>query len=231
MKRLLFIIFTSFFFIASCAKKKPEGILSESQAVDLFTEVSLIDAYINTLSIDSGRKVIPVLYGKLFKEYKLDSVSFVKNLNYYYGNPKLTENIYSEVHKKLTKYDQVYHVEDSIRGALQNDSIIKAARLHCLDCESLNITLNQTKNELDFSFQDNGLEFFRRANMHLNAYGIQTPAIQTSVSSPPVVPVEQNKPSQDTAMSLYDEVPLEPIKDTIIKKEMPRKLKILQQNK
>ena len=101
MKHLVYILFTTFFLLFSCAKQTPKGILSEEEAVDLFTEVSLVDAYLNTLPLDSGRKVLPVLYDNLFKQFGIDSNRFKQNVDFYYGNPLLTETVYTKVGEKL----------------------------------------------------------------------------------------------------------------------------------
>ena len=123
MQRLLYSIFISFFLIISCAKSKPEGVVSESKITEILTEVSILDGYLNQLPSDSSRKVMPVLYGKIFQKYDLDSASFVKNLDYYFGDPNLTEKIYTVVNKNLNKYEREFHAEDSTRNAFQQDSI------------------------------------------------------------------------------------------------------------
>jgi hypothetical protein len=123
MQRLLYSIFISFFLILSCAKSKPSGVLSESKITEVLTEVSLVDGYLNSLPSDSAKRVMPVLYDKIFKKYDLDSATFVKNLDFYFGNPNLTDKIYTNVNSKLSNYEREFHVEDSIRNAIQQDSM------------------------------------------------------------------------------------------------------------
>ncbi|MGN0002649.1 MAG: DUF4296 domain-containing protein [Sphingobacterium composti] len=123
MQRLLYSIFISFFLILSCAKSKPSGVVSESKITEVLTEVSLLDGYLNSLPSDSAKRVMPVLYDKIFQKYKLDSATFVKNLDFYFGNPNLTDKIYTVVNNNLSKLERDFHVEDSVRNARQQDSM------------------------------------------------------------------------------------------------------------
>lgn len=125
MQRLLYSIFISFFLLLSCAKSKPSGIVSENKITEVLTEVSLVDGYLNSLPSDSAKRVMPVLYDKIFKKYKLDSLTFVKNLDFYFGNPNLTDKIYTEVNKNLSKLEREFHVEDSIQNVRYQDSIYR----------------------------------------------------------------------------------------------------------
>lgn len=123
MQRLLYSIFISFFLILSCAKSKPKDIISESKMTEVLTQVSILDGYLNTLPSDSAKKVMPVLYEKIFKQFDLDSARFVRNLDYYFADPNLTEKIYSNVSKELTVYDRKFNAEDSIRQVFVQDSL------------------------------------------------------------------------------------------------------------
>ena len=41
------------------------------------------------------------LYNEVFAKFGLDSTSFDKNINYYYGNPKLSAVVYDKIVKNL----------------------------------------------------------------------------------------------------------------------------------
>lgn len=123
MQRLLYSIFLSFFIFISCSKRKPDGILSESKIIDVLTEVSLVDGYLNTIPNDSSQRMMPALYDVIFKKYKIDSATFVKNLDFYFADPNLTEKIYLVVNDNLNKYDRTYAIQDSIQMAFRQDSI------------------------------------------------------------------------------------------------------------
>lgn len=180
MQRLLFILFISFFLVVSCAKQKPSGVLSEQKMTEMLTEVSLIDAYLNTLPIDSGRKVMPVLYANLFKDFDIDSAQFKKNLDFYYGNPKLTEKIYTNVNSKLVGYEKKYQVEDSVRNAFLQDSISRVSRLQELSRKRYNLIMNFYKDTTVYTYHNNGMNFYSHTPLNLSAYGIQIPALPSS---------------------------------------------------
>lgn len=158
MQRLLYSIFISFFLILSCAKSKPSGVVSESKITEVLTEVSLVDGYLNTLPSDSAKRVMPVLYDKIFEKYDLDSATFVKNLDFYFGNPNLTDKIYTNVNSKLSSYEREIHLEDSIRNAFQQDSM---NRVHYLQRVYSRIENLRYYNASDTGYK-NYYEFNRR---------------------------------------------------------------------
>lgn len=199
MQRLLFILLSLFFFIVSCGKQKPSGVLSEHKMGELLTEVSLIDAYLNTLPIDSGRKVMPVLYGNIFKEFDIDSTQFKYNLDFYYGNPKLTEKIYTVVEGKLREYEKEYRVKDSIVNAFLQDSIRRVSRLQQLSQVRYDMAMNYYKDTSAYTYRNDGLNFLTNSELYLNAYGIQIPAVpSSSISIAPIEPL-----LQDTLLQKY----------------------------
>lgn len=187
MRHSLLIFFLTLILFVSCSKQRPSGVLSESKIIDLFTEVSLVDAYLNTLPMDSGRKVMPVLYDNLFKQFKIDSNQFKQNLEYYYGNPTLTEEIYEKVNEKLKAYDESFRVEDSIRNAFVQDSIRYISNLQQIHNERVNQILYFTVDTTQYKYRDFGVSFLGRIRLDLKAYGIQIPAI---TSTPPAEKVE-----------------------------------------
>ncbi|ERJ57241.1 DUF4296 domain-containing protein [Sphingobacterium paucimobilis] len=203
MQRLYFTIILLFFLFVSCSKQKPKGILSEKDMTELMTEVSLIDAYLNTLPIDSGRKVMPVLYERAFEKFKLDSTLFIHNLDYYLGNPILTEKIYTDVNTTLSKQDRMYQQEDSIRNAVVQDSIQQAMRLQRYTAMLKDMISNVHRDSTAYTYVQNGTDFLTKAELQLNAYGIQVPVI----TPPPPAETESDteervdKESSDTTKS------------------------------
>lgn len=123
MQRLILIISLLFFLFSSCKKNKPEGILSEKDFEELMTEVHILDGYIGTIPIDSARKVIDPLYNQLLEKYKLDTLSFDKNVDYYMGNPNLTAETYGNIVKNLEVQEKEFYKKDSIRNAIFQDSV------------------------------------------------------------------------------------------------------------
>ncbi|TDQ79960.1 DUF4296 domain-containing protein [Sphingobacterium yanglingense] len=213
MQRLYFTIILLFFLFSSCSKQKPKGILSEKEMTELMTEVSLIDAYLNTLPIDSGRKVMPVLYNHAFEKFKLDSVSFVQNLDYYLGNPLLTEKIYTNINTALAEEDKVYQREDSIRNAVVQDSMQRVMRLQRYTAMMKEMISNVHRDTTSYTYVLSGTDFLTKAELHLNAYGIQVPVITPPL---PAVPKQEEEVKADTAATGEK-------LDTIPKKKVLRK--------
>ncbi len=213
MQRLYFTIILLFFLFSSCSKQKPKGILSEKEMTELMTEVSLIDAYLNTLPIDSGRKVMPVLYNHAFEKFKLDSVSFVQNLDYYLGSPLLTEKIYTNINTVLSEKDKVYQREDSIRNAVVQDSMRQVMRLQRYTATMKEMISNVHRDTTAYTYVLSGTDFLTKAELQLNAYGIQVPVIT------PPVPAEPQKEEEVKADTVATVEKL----DTIPKKKVLRK--------
>lgn len=213
MQRLYFTIILLFFLFSSCSKQKPKGILSEKEMTELMTEVTLIDAYLNTLPIDSGRKVMPVLYNHAFEKFKLDSVSFDQNLDYYLGSPLLTDKIYTNINTVLTEKDKLYQREDSIRNAVVQDSIQQVMRLQRYTAMMKEMIANVHRDTTSYTYVLSGTDFLTKAELHLNAYGIQVPVIT------PPLPVEDKEKKEVKA----DTVATVAKQDTIPKTKMLRK--------
>ncbi|GEM_PF-399152 len=123
MQRLIFGFILLFFISTSCKKGLPSGILKEDTMVELLGEVHVLDGYLTTIPIDSAKKVMDPLYNELFNKYGLDSASFTKNLDYYYGDPALSVETYDRVVKSLQEKENAFIKEDSVRNAIFSDSI------------------------------------------------------------------------------------------------------------
>lgn len=206
MQRLLYIIFISFFLLGSCAKQKPTGVLSESKMIDLLTEVSLIDAYLNTLPVDSGRKVMPVLYDNLFDRFGIDSLQYEDNLKFYYGNPNLTENIYKKIDKNLKKEEEIYRIEDSIRNAFVSDSLRREYKIRSLVDQRINLTLYYNRDSQEpLSYREYANMMFDKLDLGIMAYGIHIPAIQTINHN--LIPEEPIM--QDSVLNIYLKRPIQ----------------------
>jgi len=129
MHRLIFGLLPLFFISISCKKKVPEGILPQKEIVELMTEVHILDGYIANIPVDSAKKVIDPLYEELFSKYGLDSSSFTKNVDYYFGDPTLTVKTYDQVVKSLEKRERTYYSTDSLKNVITQDSLRRVTRL------------------------------------------------------------------------------------------------------
>jgi len=161
MKRLFFIIVALFFLVASCSKSKPDGILSDKKMSELMTEVYILDSYLNTLPIDSGRKVMPVLYQGIFDKYDMDSTLFEKNVAYYYGNPVELEKVNTSAKDILTKYQKESTRTDSIEQARVRDSVNTVMHLQQWASEMRELILNVHLDTTEYTFGSNNSLFFQ----------------------------------------------------------------------
>lgn len=170
--------------------------LSESDMSDLMTEVALIDGYLNTLPIDSGKRVMPVLYQNAFRKFNIDSTKFIANLNYYFGNPKANENLYSSVSASLENMERGYNTKDSIRNVVVQDSMRKANRITQNTAILKEMIMNFHKSPSSYTYMENGVDFLSKAELQLGAYGIQSPresAIPVQAQPQPL-PTPEAKP-------------------------------------
>lgn len=221
MQRLNFIIILFFFLFTSCSKQKPKGILSEEDMTELMTEVSLIDAYLNTLPIDSGRKVLPVYYSHAFEKFKLDSAGFIKNIDYYLGNPVLTEKIYTNINKTLMHKDLEYRQQDSVKNVVVQDSIRHAMRLQRHSQKMKDMIVNVERDSSAYSYTLYGTDFLSELDLNLNAYGIQVPAVPSV--SPSIPQTQKDVPLEAPVEARLDTVMPVRALDTSKVKEVLRK--------
>ncbi|NGM61826.1 DUF4296 domain-containing protein [Sphingobacterium sp. SGG-5] len=161
MERLFIALIALFFLTASCSKPKPKGILSEEKISDLMTEVYLLDSYLNTLAIDSGRKVMPVLYANLFDKFGIDSARFADNIDYYYGNPIALEKLQTTVKEVLTQYEKDALKLDSIEHARVRDSINRVTHLEQWAAAMKDLILNVHLDTTDYTIEANNTSFFQ----------------------------------------------------------------------
>ncbi len=115
MKFHSLIGFLMVFIFSSCSSRvqKPDPLLSQSQMVDLLTEMQLTEAVLQQYQanhIDSIRFYTNTTYDALFKKYGLNQESFEANMYYRTYHSKDLEKIYSEVFQNL-------HLMDSIANA------------------------------------------------------------------------------------------------------------------
>lgn len=201
MQRLLLIILSSFFLLISCKKSTPEGILSEKKMADLMAEVHLLDGYLNTLPIDSSRKIIDGLYGEVFLKYGIDSSAFTKNLSFYLGNPVASKQIYVAVNKKLTDLDREYRMADSLENTRISDSIRYVQHYLRLRDEAYQLIQQVYLDSIPLNYRTYRNDFMRRAGLNLNIFQNE----QVPISEP--VPLPGTNLQQPTPVSGADAAP------------------------
>ena len=84
--------------LSACGNsKKPEGILTEKQMVNVMTELYIAEEKANRLSIpyDSIKGDISDVFGFGFEKAGVSDTVFRKSLDYYMSEPDKLENIYT----------------------------------------------------------------------------------------------------------------------------------------
>lgn len=137
MYRALFVISALILLLISCKEKKPKEILDRDDMIDLLVDVHLTDGYLNTLQVDSARKVINPLYAHLFDTYNLDSLEFEENLRYYLSNPIQAEKMYTIINSRINTINTDLMRQDSIQDAHVRDSIRREERWRSLAKQKL----------------------------------------------------------------------------------------------
>ena len=203
MQRLLLIIIASFFLGISCKKGAPAGLLSESKMVDLLVEVHLIDGYLNTIQIDSSRKIIGGLYAQVFTKYGIDSVAFKANMDYYLSKPDVSEKVYKQVNDRLMVYENGYRTDDSLRNVFVSDSLRRQQRFIRMRDDAIRLIMDVPQNPAPLDYKAYRDQFVQQLDMGLNVYGLVVP-LMTQPEQVVTPNVEQAKPLEELAPALVD---------------------------
>lgn len=106
--------------------RKPDNLLSESQMVNIITDISLI-----TAAKGVQKKVIEAekinLEEFVFQKHNVDSLQFAESNNYYAYDVKTYESIYQRVNQRLENQKQEYLEIERI-NLEKKDSIRKAKK-------------------------------------------------------------------------------------------------------
>ena len=109
MKKLLFLLFViCLFFSCSSEKKKqaPTVLLSETEMVDVLTDVQIMEAAIGYLkNINQPTEYLKTIgYDTVFSHYGITDSIFKVNMVYYYDHEPLTLiRIYDSVESRLAR--------------------------------------------------------------------------------------------------------------------------------
>lgn len=179
MQRLLLFLLSSFFFTISCNRSAERGYLSKNEMANLLTEVHLIDGYMNSLPVDSTRKIIESMYEQVFVKYQIDSTEFKRNLTHYLQNPVVAKEIYSVVNSNLTGYDREFQISDSLEFARVNDSMRIAQHYIALKEESEALILKVKQDSIPYDYKINTELLLKRIGMPiLKVYGVNVPLVE-----------------------------------------------------
>lgn len=104
MRYLTTVLVLILFFTACQSGKKtklqrPAIFLTETQMVELITDVQLLEAAINNKRNlgQSINEIKPLWYNQLFEKHQITDIIFEKNMAYYNEKPALMEQILEEV--------------------------------------------------------------------------------------------------------------------------------------
>ena len=104
MKKILFLLLVSVAF-ASCQKNtvaKPAKLIEQGVMVDIIYDLTILEAvkYENAASLEANR-IVPKEY--IYKKYKIDSLQFAQNNQYYASDIENYKKIYDQVKQKMEK--------------------------------------------------------------------------------------------------------------------------------
>ena len=114
MKRLV-LISLLFVLVAACGHEDkgfmPERLLTESEMIDMMTDVQIIEAEVNyrktQVEVDSlpldFRKITQSYYDQLYEHYGITESIFSQNLKYYTERPEVLEKIMDSVMQRLLR--------------------------------------------------------------------------------------------------------------------------------
>ncbi len=109
MKKIVVIVV--FFIALACNNsviEKPKNLIEEEQLENIIYDLSLLEA-VKTLPFASAFEV-PVAKDFLKKKYKLDSLTYVQNIQYYTSDFKKFRRLNDRVKKRLEAEENKYKV-------------------------------------------------------------------------------------------------------------------------
>ena len=122
-----FVIVILFFVLATACGRKdngfvPERLLSQTEMIDILTDVQLIEADLNyrrtqerdtdTVSIDY-RSLTQSYYSQLFGHYGITDSIFSQNMRYYTEHPAELEKVMDSVTQRLLKVQNELKKEEN----------------------------------------------------------------------------------------------------------------------
>lgn len=210
MQRLLLFLLSSFFFTISCNRSAESGFLSKNEMASLLTEVHLIDGYMNSLPVDSTRKIIESMYEEVFLKYQIDSTEFKRNLTHYLQNPVVAKEIYGIVNSKLIGYDREFQIADSLEFARVNDSMRIAQHYTALKEESEALILQVKQDSIPYDYKINTEFLMKSIGMPLlKIYGVNVPLVALENEDEEELPEDRIDGEETIEVNLVDSLKLE----------------------
>lgn len=89
------------FILTACSQEvsKPDYVISEQKMTELLVEIHLLEAKVNQLRIpsDSAQEVYSILQNELFENFEVDSIDYVRSIEYYAEDPDRFHDMYEIV--------------------------------------------------------------------------------------------------------------------------------------
>ena len=106
--RSIFILLTALAWMTSCGEKRPEGILSKQQMVQIMEEIYIAEEKVNHLALprDSAKGVAASMTAKVFEEAAVNDTIFRQSFDYYMERPQEMELIYTALVDTLQLREQ-----------------------------------------------------------------------------------------------------------------------------
>jgi hypothetical protein len=97
-----------FLVLTGCEEKRPPGVLSRQEMVNVLIEVYVAENNVNRLGLrsDSASKVFDAMRGKVFERANVPDSVFKKSMDYYVDRPKQLELIYTALVDSLHLREQ-----------------------------------------------------------------------------------------------------------------------------
>jgi hypothetical protein len=103
MKKIVFILFIISFVILSCKNEiveKPKNLIDKDKMKEIIYDLAILEAAINQGSVTQNYPKASVF---LKEKYKVDSLTFAQNTQYYASDIKEYKKMYEEVKERLDK--------------------------------------------------------------------------------------------------------------------------------
>lgn len=81
-----------------CSRNSPpKGLINEDKMVEVLTDIHMAEGMASSLPIpyDSSKKIYPILEKEVFSKHQITDSAYMKSFEYYLGNSKVMERIYS----------------------------------------------------------------------------------------------------------------------------------------
>jgi hypothetical protein len=147
MKNFIYIAL-SFLLMTGCKPGVPKDLIQPDKMALVLHDIHIFDGYVNTISnIDTPKAVAASYYLGIYKKFAVDSALFARSMSYYNAHPKVMNEIYDEVVKRLDKERKAFMKADSlanIKILKQQKAKMKADSLK-MKKDSLKIKANAVK--------------------------------------------------------------------------------------